>query len=401
MSGVDAVTFQSLFRNREFTALWVAGAQSQLGDQLARVALSVLVFSRTGSGLATAATYALTYLPAVVGGIGLAGLADMYPRRTLLVRCDLLRAVLFAVMAIPWLPLAVICLLLVIAVLAGSPYNAAEPAVVADIFDGDRYSAAIGVRTATVQAAQLIGFAVGGVVVAITSPISALLIDAATFAVSAAVLRAGMTHRQAVAAGGTNAFEQMKIGVRAVAGDRRLRSLLALAWLAGFWIVPEGLAAPYATEHGAGPVAVGILLAANPAGNLIGVLVLTRWVPARRRPQLLGPLAVASGLPLVACSAAPGVAVATLLWGLCGLFSAYLVLIVTEYVAIVPVRVRGQAIGLASSGLLAAQGVGLLIGGGIASIWHTAPAIAIAGAGGSLCAAALAHSRRRPEPAPA
>src|SRR5664279_2843449 len=170
MSVAEPVTFRSLFRHREFTALWIAGAQSQLGDQLARVALSVLVFTNTRSGLATAATYALTYLPAVVGGIALAGLADMHPRRTLLVMCDLLRAVLFAVMAIRAIPLPVICLLLVIAVLAGSPYNAAEPAVVADIFRGERYSAAIGVRTATVQAAQLIGFAVGGVVVALTQP---------------------------------------------------------------------------------------------------------------------------------------------------------------------------------------------------------------------------------------
>ena len=68
----------------------MAGAQSQIGDQLASVALSVLVFDRTGSGLATAATYALTFLPAVVGGIVLTGLADRYPRRTLIVACDAL-----------------------------------------------------------------------------------------------------------------------------------------------------------------------------------------------------------------------------------------------------------------------------------------------------------------------
>ena len=75
------VTFGALFRNRDFAVLYFAGAQSQLGDQLARVALAILVFSRTGSGLATAATYALTFLPAVVGGVLLSGLADSRPRR--------------------------------------------------------------------------------------------------------------------------------------------------------------------------------------------------------------------------------------------------------------------------------------------------------------------------------
>ena len=395
MTRAHAVSFRSLFAHREFAVLWIAGAQSQLGDQLARVALSVLVFARTGSGFATAATYALTYLPAVVGGIALAGLADLYPRRRLLVVCDLVRAVLFALMAIPAIPLGLLCVLLVLAVLVGSPYGAAEPAIVADLFEGEHYSAAIGIRTATVQAAQLIGFAAGGVVVAATGARAALVIDAATFAASALVLQAALTFRPAAAATGRRGVEQIKVGLRTVSGDRRLRQLLALAWLAGWWIVPEGLAAPYAAHHGGGPSAIGVLLAANPAGNLIGVLVLTRWVPTRQRPRLLGLLAILSGLPLILCGFEPGIAIAAVLWGSCGLFSAYLVLIVTEFVAIVPPQVRGQAIGIASSGLLAAQGIGLLIGGALAAVWAVTPAIAIAGAAGSLLAVPLTIARQR------
>jgi MFS family permease len=391
----STVTFRALFANRDFSVLYGAGTQSQLGDQLARVALSILVFTRTGSGLATAATYALTYLPAVLGGILLTGLADLHPRRTLLIVCDLVRAGLFLLMALPGTPLLVVCLLLVLAVLTGSPYNAAEPAVVADIFEGDRYTAALGLRTATVQAAQLIGFGVGGVVVAVTGARVALLIDAATFAVSALVLRLGLTYRPAAVSESRRGFEQVKIGMRTVGRDRRLRSLLALAWLAGFWIVPEGLAAPYAAQHGAGPTSVGILLAANPAGNLIGVLVLTRWVPRSFRPRLLGVLAVASGVPLIVCGLGPNVAAAAALWALCGLCTAYLVLIVTDFVAIVPPNVRGQAIGLASSGLLAAQGIGLLLGGAIASAWDVPAAIAVSGAVGSALALALIRVRHR------
>ena len=389
----DPVTFRRLFGHRDFAVLYLAGTQSQLGDQLARVALSILVFSRTGSGLATAATYALTYLPAVVGGVMLTGLADALPRRRLLVACDALRAGLFALMAVPQLPLLAVCGLLVLAVLAGSPYNAAEPAVVADIFDGDHYTTAIGLRTATVQAAQLVGFGVGGLIVALTGARAALLIDAATFALSAIVLRAGLSERPAAATGERRGLGQIRVGVRAVAGDRRLRWLLALAWLTGFWIVPEGLAAPYAAQHGGGPAWVGLLLAANPAGNLVGVLLLTRWVPAARRNGLLVGLAVASGVPLVCCAPGPGVLLAAVLWALCGVFSAYLVLIITSFVAIVAPQVRGQAIGLASSGLLAAQGIGLVVGGAVAAVWGEAMAIAVAGAAGSVLAALLGRAR--------
>jgi predicted MFS family arabinose efflux permease len=335
----------------------------------------------------------LTFLPAVIGGIALTGLADTYPRRSLVVVCDLLRAGLFALMALPQLPLGVLCVLLVAAILCGAPFGAAEPAIVADMYQGEWYTAAIGVRTATAQASQLIGFAVGGVIVALTGAHTALAIDAITFAASAVLLRIGLHYRPAVATVARRGLEQIKVGFRTVTGDRRLRLLLMLAWLAGFWTIPEGLAAPYASAHGGGPASVGILLAANPAGNLIGVLILTRWVPSALHPRLIGLLAIASGLPLVPCGFDPGIAITAVLWGLCGVLSAYLVLIVSEFVTIVPSHVRGQAIGMASSGLLASQGIGLLVGGAIASLWAVGPAIAVAGLAGSLVAVPLTVAR--------
>ena len=282
---VDDVTFGGLFRTRDFAVLYVAGTQSQLGDQLARVALSILVFARTGSGLATAATYALTFLPAFVGGLALSGLADSRPRRALMVTCDLVRAGLFALMSIPGLPLPLLCVLLVVAVLAGSPYSAAEPAVVADLFSGARYQAAVGLRTATSQAMQLVGFAVGGVIVALTGAEVALLIDAISFAGAGVLISIGLSHFPA-SVPGARTWRQLRGGARTIAGDARLRVLLGFAWLTAFWVLPEGLAAPFANDHGGGPVAVGLLLAANPTGSLIGTVVLTRWVRPASRSRL-------------------------------------------------------------------------------------------------------------------
>lgn len=61
-------TFGAVFAVPEFRVLWLAQVLSVVGDQLARVALSVLTFHRTGSPLLTGAVYALSYLPAVAGG---------------------------------------------------------------------------------------------------------------------------------------------------------------------------------------------------------------------------------------------------------------------------------------------------------------------------------------------
>ena len=80
--------------------------------------------------------------------------------------CDGIRAVLLGLMAIPSVPIAVLVLLLVCAVAIGSVFGTAESALVTEIVDGERYAVATGVRIATLQVSQLLGFAVGGVVVA-------------------------------------------------------------------------------------------------------------------------------------------------------------------------------------------------------------------------------------------
>jgi hypothetical protein len=70
-----SATFAAVFGVPEFRVLWLAEVLSLLGDQLARVALVVLVFDRTGSALMTGLVYALSFLPALVAGPLLGGLA--------------------------------------------------------------------------------------------------------------------------------------------------------------------------------------------------------------------------------------------------------------------------------------------------------------------------------------
>src|SRR5688572_28798166 len=99
----------AVFAIREFRYIWFAELASVVGDQLARVALAVLVYGRTGSALWAAFTYALTFLPALLGGVLLSWLADRYRRREVMIMADLLRAGLVAAMAIARLPLPVLC----------------------------------------------------------------------------------------------------------------------------------------------------------------------------------------------------------------------------------------------------------------------------------------------------
>ena len=154
-------TFTAVFAVGEFRALWLAQVLSVAGDQLARVALTLLVYVRTGSALLAAVTFAASVVPAFIGGITLSGLADRFPRRRVMIVCDLIRVVLVAVMAISGIPIAVLVVLLFVVTLIGAPFLSARAALVPDLLTGDLYVLGIAVTLTTLQFAQVLGFAVG------------------------------------------------------------------------------------------------------------------------------------------------------------------------------------------------------------------------------------------------
>ncbi len=402
---VRPATFRDVFAIGEFRALFGAQILSVVGDQFARVALTVLVFDRTGSAGLAALTYALTFLPDLVGGPLLSGLADRLPRRRLMVVCDLARAVLVALMAVSGMPLWGLCLLLVAVQLLNSPFSAARAALLAVILKGDRYVVGSAVSNITFQVAQLLGFATGGLLVAAAGPARGLLVDAATFVVSALLVRLGVKERP-ISRGAeghqlqSGWWRSMRAGAALVWADRRLRALVALACVSGFYIAVEGLAVPYAASLGGGAAAAGLLLAANPAGAVVGMLVLTRWVPPRTRMRWLGPLAVAACVPLLACAASPGLIATAALWAISGAFSAFQVPANAAFMQGVPDAQRGQAFGLAVTALRSAQGAGIVLAGVAADHWS--PGTVVAGAGvlgivaASLAAVTWAHANSTP-----
>ncbi|MGW4114371.1 MFS transporter [Actinosynnema sp. NPDC004786] len=396
---VGGTGFRAVFAVPEFRVLWSAAVLSTVGDQLARVALSVLVFQRTGSAAWTALTYALTMLPALVSGVLLSGLADRYPRRTVMVVADAVRAVLLAVMAVPGVPLPLVAALLVVAQLAEAPFAAAQGALLPTVL-GEQYEAGQSVHLITHQAGLLLGFVGGGLVVAWLGTSGALLADAATFAVSAVLLRLGLRARPAPAAVAA-AHVRIRAGAALVWRDRRLRLLVVLGCLALFTVVPEGLAAPFSAEVGAGAAGVGLLLAADPAGMVLGT-VLLRFLPASTRVRLLGLLAVATALPLVGYLLAPNLVGAVALLAVSGVFSAYQVTAGATFVRLVPDGQRGQALGFARSSLVAAQGVGVAAGGLLASATGSpTTAIAVAGVAGAVLAVTATAAWSRVAPAAA
>jgi len=375
---------------------------SVAGDQLARVALTLLVYDRTHSSLLAAITFAASVVPAFIGGITLSGLADRLPRRRVMIACDLTRVVLVVVMAVSGIPIAVLVALLFLVTMIGAPFMSARAALYPDILAGDLYVLGTAVTMTTMQFAQVLGFAVGGAVVGFFGVRASLLIDAGTFALSALITCVWVRSWPAVQAmAGRKAHAEPDAGGGLLAGLRlvftspALRTPMLLGWLAAFYNIPEGVSAPLAAALGGGAVAVGFILAAPALGATVGAITFSRFVAPARRMRWMSPLAVAASGVLILFVFRPPLPIALMVLVVSGLFDCYQLAANASFVAATPARQRSQAFGIAQGGMSLGQGVAIVVAGALAERYAPSLVIAASGAVGSVAAIAIAFGRLR------
>jgi MFS family permease len=381
----------------EFRALWLAQLLSVAGDQLARVALTILVYDRTRSALLAAITFVVSIVPTFVGGLTLAWLADRYPRRRVMIACDLVRAVLVLVMAFPGMPLAAMVALLFVVTFVGAPFTSARAAVYPDVLTGDSYLMGTAVTLTTFQFAQVLGFAAGGTIVGLFGIGTSLVVDAATFVASALIVRTWVRARPAPVTPTLQIAEPSRsagvmAGIRLVFVNRTLRTTMLFGWLAAFYNAPEGVVTPLARALGGGAIAVGVILAAQALGETAGAIVFSRFVAPATRLRCTGPLAVATSAVLVLFIWRPDLLVSLLILFASGLFAAYQLAANAAFVNAAPHEQRSQAFGLAQGGMSLGQGIVMVLAGAAADHHSPALVIAVCGAVGAVTALVIAFS---------
>jgi len=400
-------TFAQVFGVREFTALWLAQVLSVGGDQLARVAITLLVFNQTRSALLASIAFAASIVPSFLGGLLLSGIADRRPRRQVMIACDLSRALLVAVMALPGMPTVLLVALLFLATMAGAPFISARAALYPDILRGDSYVLGTAVTLTTLQFAQVLGFAAGGALVAFFGVRTSLVIDAVTFILSAVITRLWVRSRPAPRQGpapdggdpappgagvteGPSHAHGVRAGLRLVFATPALLVPMLFGWLSAFYNVPEGIAAPLAGSLGGGDVAVGLILAAGALGASIGAVVFGRLVGPPHRLRWMSRLAALSCAVLMLFAWHPALPVALLILAGSGLFDCYQLAANAAFVSAVPSGQRSQAFGIAQGGMSLGQGAAMIIAGAAAEHFSPGSVIAVTGLLGVIAALAVA-----------
>src|SRR3954470_13086270 len=364
------VGYGVVFASREMRALVTGQFVSVAGTSIAAVALTILVYERTESPLLSSLAFALGFVPYLVGGGLFSGVVDRIRPRRLVVRFDLGAAVLAGAMALPGLPVgALFALLLAIGTLS-SVEGGARASLVRASGAADAYVPARSLQRVSAQLAQIAGTAADGLLLLGLTPRGALLVNAASFAFSAATARLGIADHPNTGQRPTAALLRDSLGgVRRLLARPELRRLLLLGWLTPmFAVAPEALAAPYVAGGHGSPALVGWWLVALPAGLVAGDVAGVRWLDARRQRRLVGPAAAASFLPYLAFVARPPIALALALLfvsGACGLYALGLDARVRDAV---PDHLFARAMALNTAGLMTLQGIGFAMAGAVAEL---------------------------------
>lgn len=173
--------------DRGYRLLWVAQLLSEVGDWAARLALVVLVVDRTGSATWAGVAVAASLVTWLGPGQLVAGAVDHLDRRTVMVGADLVRAAAFLLVLLP-APVGVTVALAAVAGLATPAFHGARSAAQVEVVPPPSYGASVALGGITQDATVLLGYLLGGLALGAGDASTALLVNAATFVASAAVL---------------------------------------------------------------------------------------------------------------------------------------------------------------------------------------------------------------------
>jgi predicted MFS family arabinose efflux permease len=382
---MQRATFASVLAEPRFRILFGCRSLAIAADTLRTVALSILVFTTTGSPLLAALTFGIAFAPQAIGGLLFGALADRIPPRLLITAGYGAECVSALILAFTQPPVWLMLLLIAVVASMTPVFMGAGSKLVSEVLTGDQYVLGRSLWMTASSLAQLLGLTAGGVAAATLGPRNALLISAGLHLAACVVTRLRLPNFAVTATESTSVLRQTTQVNRTLFAVRPIRQLLLAHWLPpAFAVGGESLIVVYVQVRGLPAGYSGLLLAGIPVGMAIGNLVVGRLL--RPSLRLVAPLVLLAGLPFVFFPADPHPVLLGLLTVASGVGFSYTLGMQKAFLAVVPEPSRGQAFGLLSTGMQTLQGIGPACFGALAEVVRPGMAIALAGVATSLCA---------------
>ncbi|SBT50897.1 MFS transporter [Micromonospora narathiwatensis] len=394
---------RSLLREPDFRSFFVAHTVSQFGDRISELAfplLAVLVLDATAAQVSVLT--ALVWLPNLAA-IFLGAWVDRQPnKKLLLVAADLIRAGLLVTVPVAFaFDAGTLAQLYAVAFLTGAAsvlFNTTYPAFFVLLVDRPRYLDANGVLSASRSVSFIAGPALGGALVqALTAPVT-ILVDAASFVLSAlgiAKVRRDPPVRTAQpddARPGT-LWRQARDGLAFTLRHPVLRASLGCTTTVNYFsFVFNALLVLFASRTLGLPAGLlGLALGAGAVGGLLGAVIAPRLSVriGLGRSIMLGGVVFPASILLVAVAGGPLWARVVLLGG-AELLSGIGVMLFDVNLnalkaAVIPDGLRSRVAGAYSAVNYGIRPLGALTGGALGSWLGLRPTLWVAAIGGTLC----------------
>jgi MFS family permease len=364
-------TYRDLFRTPEFRPLFLTTSVQVAGGTVTGLALGTQVFAATGSPLLAALGIFGPALAQLLGASLLLSAADRLPPRAALAGLGLLFAGGAAVQAIPGLPVWAIFVILAVVGVGSAVRGGVSFGLLHEILPEGGFVLGRSVLNMSVGIMQICGFATGGVLVAVLSPRGTLLCGAGLFLLAALAARCGLRRRPPRASDRPSVRQTWRDNALLWSSVPRRYVYLA-SWVPNGLIVGcESLFVPYS------PAGAGLLFAVAAFGMLAGDTLAGRFLSPRWRERLAPWLRLLLGAPYLLFAVHPPVAVAVAAVAVASVGYSATLLLQHQLLQLTPDELSGHALGLQASGMMAMQGIGAAIAGGIAQFTSPAAAMAI------------------------
>ncbi len=392
MKYLPLVDVGPLRRYPQFRRLWLGLAISQVGSQLAMVAIFYQVYLLTGSSLYVGLVSLAQLVPALVGALLGGSLADAVDRRKLLVVTQIAMALCSVGLALNSAGAApALWPIFVLAALSAGFAGADSPArtaIMMNLVPWDSFATANVLRQLLLQISLVLGPALGGILLARFGVTAVYWADVASF--SAAIVASAVLPRLLPEGRGT------RFGLRSIVegfGYLRGRQALQGCFLADLDAMvlgmPTALFPALALDHfHGGPQTVGYLYAAPGVGALAGML-LSGWTARVGRAGRAVVIAIAVwGVAIAAFGLSPWLGPALLLLAVAGwadVISAVFRSTILQVEA--PDRLRGRLSAIQTAVVGGGPRLGNAEAGGLAALIGVQASVIVGGAG---CVAGIA-----------
>lgn len=271
--------------NRSFRLLWVGETTSALGNSLATLLLPLIATLELGSGaFEVSLVVGSVWVPWIFLGLPAGAWVDRLPLRPIMIVCDVWSAVLFAsVPVVWWLDQLTLPYLIVVGLLTGAAsvfFSTAFHVYMPMVLTPEKLLSGNAKLQGAESVVQVAGPGLAGPLAKLMGAVASLLVNAATFVVSAACLlmiREGVSEREPADPDPGSFRQQITAGLRFVGHDPYLRPLVTYGALNNLMLMGyEAIQIPYLVRTlDADPVAVGLLVACASVGGVLGSVLVT------------------------------------------------------------------------------------------------------------------------------